>query len=136
MGMGLIPIYMSVVVIALCGLMSAVGCATMISAESRAAGRELLRVSATALLAGLLSAWLGFLPYEVLRQFVADHIAILALWAGGPAGVVFAVAWHCLGLPTQRRMNGVTASDTNDENAASAAGPPGNSHSRLLQDRW
>ena len=102
MGLGLIPIYMSVVVIALCGLMFLVACAMMIASKTHRAGRQLLRVSGTALLAGILFAWLGFIPYEILRHFLRDRLAILALWASGPAGVVFAIAWHCVGLPTKR----------------------------------
>jgi hypothetical protein len=130
MGMGLIPIYMSVVVIALCGLMCIVACAMMISAESRPAGHDVLRVSGTALLTGLLFAWVGIFPYGILTYFISDRIAILALWASGPTGVVFAISWHCLGLPTQRKTDIVTASNTNDENANSAAGPPVDSHSQ------
>ncbi|MEO2018357.1 MAG: hypothetical protein ABGZ53_28740 [Fuerstiella sp.] len=105
MGIGLIPIYTSVVVIALCGLMSIVGCAMLISAESRPAGREVLRVSGSALMAGLIFAWLGFIPYGILTNFISDRTAILVLWASGPAGVIFAIAWHSMGLPTRRRTN-------------------------------
>ena len=102
MGLGLIPIYMSLVVIALCGLTGLFGGALMISSESRVAGRVLLRISGIALLTGLMFTWAGLFVCGILSHIVGDRVAVIALWASGPVGILFGVAWHCLQLPIAR----------------------------------
>ena len=66
MGLCLIPIYMSIVVIALCGLAGLFCVALMISSESRVAGRVLLRISGIALLTGLMFTWAGLFVCGIL----------------------------------------------------------------------
>jgi uncharacterized membrane protein YagU involved in acid resistance len=102
MGLGLIPIYMSIVVIALCGLAALVGGMMLISRESRDAGRVVLRVSGVALLTGLVFTWAGLFVCGILWHTVGERAAVIALWASGPVGILFAVVWHCLHLPIAR----------------------------------
>lgn len=101
MGLGLIPIYMSIVLIALCGVAVLVGGVLLISSESRDAGRVVLRVSGVALLTGLVFTWAGMLPCGILWHF-DERVAVLVYWASGPAGVVFGVVWYSLRLPVVR----------------------------------
>lgn len=102
MGLGLIPIYMSIVVIALCGLAALFGSVLLISSESRDTGRVLLRISGVALLTGLMFTWAGLFVCGILWHTVGDHVAVISLWASGPVGILFGVAWHCLQLPIAR----------------------------------
>lgn len=102
MGLGLIPIYMSIAVIALCGLASLFGGVLLISCESRDAGRVLLRISGVTLMTGLMFTWAGLFVCGILWHTVGDRVAVIVLWASGPVGILFGVAWHCLQLPIAR----------------------------------
>lgn len=102
MGLGLIPIYMSILVIALCGLAALVGGMLLIFSESRDTGRVVLRVSGIALLTGLVFTWAGVFVCGILWHTVGDRVAVIALWASGPVGILFSVVWHSLHLPIAR----------------------------------
>lgn len=119
MGLGLIPIMMSVAVIVLCSLTAALGGALLIASESRPMGRQILRVSGIALLTGLVFTWGGLFVYGILTHFVKDRVAILALWASGPVGVLFGVGWHCLRLPFGRRVTDQSPKCSDAENPCS-----------------
>ena len=102
MGLGLIPIYVSIAVIALCGLAALFGGVLLISSASRDAGRVVLRISGVALLTGLVFTWAGLFVCGILWHTLGDRVAVIALWASGPVGLLFGVAWHCLHLPIAR----------------------------------
>jgi hypothetical protein len=86
MGLGLIPMIMSVAIAIVCGIAALVGGLLLLDEGTRPLGRRILRCSAMALVTGVFFAWAGLF-------FLAD--AILLLWAIGPVGVLIVVGWHC-----------------------------------------
>ena len=103
MGLGLVPIIMSVAVIIFCSVIAVVGGLLLISKESRPTGWQILRASGIMMLTGLVFTWGGLFVYGILAQFIRDRDAMLALWASGPVGILFGLAWHCLRLPVRQR---------------------------------
>lgn len=104
MNVGIIPVIMSVAVSIVCGVAALLGGLLLIDVNSRRVGRQVLRCSGIALVTGVFFAWAGMLPCGLLWHF-NDHFAVLTLWASGPVGALFGVAWHCLRLPIARRKD-------------------------------
>jgi hypothetical protein len=117
MGLFLIPMLVSAGIIALCSLTAALGGVLLIFAESRPLGWQILRASGITLLTGLVFTWGGLFVYGILTYFVIDRIAILALWACGPVGVLFGVGWHCLREPISRRVRNGSAKRADADNS-------------------
>lgn len=101
MNVGIIPIIMSAAVCIVCGVAALVGGLLLIDVNSRPVGWQVLRCSGVSLVTGVFFAWVGLLPCGIVWHF-NDHIAVLGLWAIGPVGALFGVAWHCLRSPIAR----------------------------------
>lgn len=104
MNVGIIPVIMSAAVSIVCAVAAFVGGLLLINMNSRRTGVQVLRCSGLALITGVFFAWAAMLPCGLVWHF-SDRLAILVLWASGPVGALFGVAWHCLRLPITRNRS-------------------------------